>query len=148
MINIDKLISEATKSKSPALATYRLVKAEFLRWTKDNPSKKFDELTANKILKKMCKERQEAVRIYWAAGRDDLAESELKEIEYIQPFLLKEPSDKEVKLYTTQIIETEFEGKVSMKDMKKILSLVQAKFPGASGKIVSLVVKAYATNSK
>ncbi len=148
MINIDKLISETTKSKSPALATYRLVKAEFLRWTKDNPSKKFDELTANKILKKMYEQRQESAKIYKSAGRDELAEAELKEAGYIQPFLLKEPSDEEVELYTIQVIETVFENKVTMKDMKKILSLVQEELPGASGKVVSLVVKDYATNSK
>lgn len=148
MINIDKLISEATKSKSPALATYRLVKAEFLRWTKDNPSKEFDELTANKILKKMCEQRQESAKIYKSAGRDELAEAELKEAEYIQPFLLKEPDEEKVKLYTIKIIEESFKGKVSMKDMKAILALVLAEFPGASGKLVSSIVKAYATNSK
>ena len=144
MINVDELISRATKSKSPTLPVYRLIKAEFLRWTKDNPSKKFDELTANKILKKMYDQRIESANVYKSAGRNELAEAEFKEAEYIQPFLLKEPDDEEVELYTTQIIETVFEGKVSMRDMKKVLSLVQEEFPGASGKVVSTVVKDYA----
>ncbi len=144
MINIDKLINEATRAKSPALPTYRLVKAEFLRWTKDNPSKKFDELTANKILKKMYDQRQESASIYKAAGRETMADSELKESEYIQPFLLKEPDEEEIEGYTIHIIETIFEGKITMKDMKKILSLVQEEFPGISGKVVSEVVKDYA----
>ncbi len=144
MINIDELISEATKSKSPTLPVYRLVKAEFLRWTKDNPSKKFDELTANKILKRMYDQRQESAKVYKDAGRNELAESELKEAEYIQPFLLKEPDDADIEKYTIQVIETVYEGKVTMKDMKKILSLVQEELPGASGKIVSAVVKDYA----
>jgi uncharacterized protein len=144
MINVDELISGATKSKSPALPVYRLIKAEFLRWTKDNPSKKFDELTANKILKKMYDQRIESANVYKAAGRNELAEAELKEAEYIQPFLLKEPDDEEVELYTAQVIETVFEGKVSMRDMKKILLLVQEEFPGASGKVVSTIVKDYA----
>jgi uncharacterized protein len=143
MINVDELISGATKSKSPALPVYRLIKAEFLRWTKDNPSKKFDELTANKILKKMYDQRIESANVYKAAGRNELAEAELKEAEYIQPFLLKEPDDEEVELYTAQVIETVFEGKVSMRDMKKILLLVQEEFPGASGKVVSTIVKDY-----
>jgi uncharacterized protein len=141
MINIDKLISEATKSKSLVLPIYRLIKAEFLRWTKDNPSKKFDELTANKILKKMYDQRIESANVYKSAGRNELAESELKEAEYIQPFLLKEPDDAEVENYTIQVIETVFENKITMKDMKKILSLVQEELPGASGKVVSTVVR-------
>jgi uncharacterized protein len=144
MINVDELISGATKSKSPALPVYRLIKAEFLRWTKDNPSKKFDELTANKILKKMYDQRIESANVYKSAGRNELAETELKEAEYIQPFLLKEPDNEEVELYTAQVIETVFEGKVSMRDMKKILLLVQEEFPGASGKVVSTIVKDYA----
>ena len=144
MINVDELISGATKSKSPALPVYRLIKAEFLRWTKDNPSKKFDELTANKILKKMYDQRIESANVYKSAGRNELAETELKEAEYIQPFLLKEPDDEEVELYTAQVIETVFEGKISMRDMKKILLLVQEEFPGASGKVVSTIVKDYA----
>ena len=49
MINIDDLISKATKSRNPSLGVYRLIKAEFLRWVKDNPGKKFDETTEQKI---------------------------------------------------------------------------------------------------
>lgn len=96
----------------------------------------------------MCEQRQESAKIYKSAGRDELAEAELKEAEYIQPFLLKEPDEEKVKLYTSKIIEEAFKGKVSMKDTKAILALVLAEFPGASGKLVSSIVKAYATNSK
>lgn len=141
MINIDELISGATKSKSPALPVYRLIKAEFLRWTKDNPDKQFDAAVEAKILKKMYDQRCESIEIYKKNGRDDLAESESLELSYITPFIPKEPSAEEVELYTIQVIETVFENNVSMKDMKKILSLVQEELPGASGKLVSQVVR-------
>ena len=92
----------------------------------------------------MYDQRIESANVYKSAGRNELAETELKEAEYIQPFLLKEPDNEEVELYTAQVIETVFEGKVSMRDMKKILLLVQEEFPGASGKVVSTIVKDYA----
>ena len=50
------MIINGTKNKSPELPTYKLIKAEFLRWVKDNPDKNFNEayydLTkSNKIYK-------------------------------------------------------------------------------------------------
>jgi uncharacterized protein YqeY len=58
-------------------------------------------------------------------------------------FLSKEITEEEVELYTIQVIETVFENTVTMKDMKKILTLVQEELPGASSKIVNEVIKDY-----
>lgn len=143
MINIENLISEATKNKTPNLGVYRLIKAEFLRWQKDNPGKNFDEATELKILKKMYDQRCESEKIYREAGRDELAETEAQEASYIKEFLPKEVSPEEIILQTKMIIKTEFGGAVSMKDMRNILAKVQEIYPGASGKIVSQVVKSY-----
>lgn len=144
MINISNLIITATKEKSEALNTYKLIKAEFLRWIKDNPNKNFDEAVEAKILKKMYIQRIESAELYEKAGRNSLAENEKFEASIIEQFLPKEPSEEEITKETTHIIESEFKGNVAMKDMKKILSLVQVKYPGASGKIVSQIVKSYA----
>ena len=144
MINISNLIITATKEKSEALNTYKLIKAEFLRWIKDNPDKNFDEVVEVKILKKMYIQRIESAELYEKAGRDSLAANEKFEASIIEQFLPKEPSEEEITKETARIIEDEFKGNVAMKDMKKILSLVQVKYPGASGKIVSQIVKSYA----
>ena len=143
MINITKMIINGTKNKSPELPTYKLIKAEFLRWVKNNPDKNFDEAVEAKILKKMHTQRMESVELYEKAGRDSLAENEKFEASVIEQFLPKEPSEEEITKETTSIIEDEFKGNVTMKDMKRILSLVQIKYPGASGKIVSNIVKSY-----
>lgn len=58
-------------------------------------------------------------------------------------FLPKEITEEEVELYTIQVIETVFENAVTMKDMKKILTLVQEELPGASSEIVNEVIKDY-----
>lgn len=145
MMNIDALIREATKSKSPALGVYRLIKAEFLRWVKDNPGKNFDEATEQKILKKMCDQRKDSLTQYTNAGRMDLAEIEAKELEILKPFLPKETSFEEIEKLTLHIIAENFKGQVTMKDMKSILAMVQSVYPDAPGKSVSQIVKAHAS---
>ena len=137
------MIINGTKNKSPELPTYKLIKAEFLRWVKDNPDKNFNEAVETKILKKMHTQRMESAELYEKAGRNSLAENEKFEASVIEQFLPKEPSEEEITKETTFIIENEFKGNVTMKDMKRILSLVQAKYPGASGKIISNIVKSY-----
>ena len=137
------MIINGTKNKSPELPTYKLIKAEFLRWVKDNPDKNFNEAIEAKILKKMHTQRMESAELYEKAGRNSLAENEKFEASVIEQFLPKEPSEEEITKETTSIIEDEFKGSVTMKDMKRILSLVQIKYPGASGKIVSNIVKSY-----
>lgn len=137
------MIINGTKNKSPELPTYKLIKAEFLRWVKDNPDKNFNEAVEAKILKKMHTQRMESAELYEKAGRNSLAENEKFEASVIEQFLPKEPSEEEITKETTSIIENEFKGIVTMKDMKRILSLVQIKYPGASGKIISNIVKSY-----
>lgn len=137
------MIINGTKNKSPELPTYKLIKAEFLRWVKDNPDKNFNEDVEAKILKKMHTQRMESAELYEKAGRNSLAENEKFEASVIEQFLPKEPSEEEITKETTSIIEGEFKGNVTMKDMKRILSLVQIKYPGASGKIISNIVKSY-----
>ena len=143
MINIDELIRESALARDPSVAIYRLIKTEFLRWVKDNPGKNFDEATEQKILKKMRDQRKDSLDQYTKAGRTDLAEIEAKEIEVLQQFLPKEVSPEEIENFTKLIIIEQYNSKVSMKDMKSILSIVQATYPGADGKIVSKVVKTY-----
>ena len=142
------MIINGTKNKSPELPTYKLIKAEFLRWVKDNPDKNFNEAVEAKILKKMHTQRMESAELYEKAGRNSLAENEKFEASVIEQFLPKEPSEEEITKETTSIIENEFKGNATIKDMKRILSLVQIKYPGASGKIISNIVKSYINASK
>lgn len=144
MINIDEIISDAAKSKSPFLGVFRLIKAEFLKWQKDNPGKEIDERQQVKILQKMYDQRMESMKIYEQAGRKELMENEAKEALIISTYLPAPIPDEEIEDYTKGVIEDHFAGKVTMRDMKPILAYVQEKYPDASGKIVSKVVKSYA----
>lgn len=135
-VNIDVLISEATKNRElDRLAVLRLMKAEFLK-----ASKSGHEYNEIKILQKMADQRKDSIRQYTAAGRLDLVEGEEKELKIISEFLPTQPSEDEVREYTKQIISTAGRT-LTMKDMKFLLSEVQKKYPGISGKIVSEELK-------
>ena len=145
MIEINKYIAEAMKAKDrEKLSTLKLIKAELVKAEKDGI--KIDEAKEAKILMKMIDQRKESISHYIKGGRNDLAESEQKEIDVIKQYIPEQPSDDEIEQYTNDAINAYVEQngldyKISMKDMKAILSMVQEKYPMANGKIVSNVLK-------
>ena len=108
------MIINGTKNKSPELPTYKLIKAEFLRWVKDNPDKNFNEAVEAKILKKMHTQRMESAELYEKAGRNSLAENEKFEASVIEQFLPKEPSEEEITKYQKEAYQ-------ELKDLKKLI---------------------------
>ena len=145
MIEINKYIAEAMKAKDKdKLGTLKLIKAELVKAEKDGVV--LDDAKEAKILMKMVDQRKESISQYIKGGRNDLAESEQKEIEIIKQYIPEQPSDEEIERYTNDAINAYIEQNdadymVSMKDMKAILSMVQEKYPMANGKIVSNVLK-------
>lgn len=137
---IDKLIAEAMKSRnSVKLNTLRMIKSEFVKKEKDGIT--LTDIVESNILTKMVSQREEAIAQFKSANRTDLVESETLELEFLKSLAPKQVTDEEIIAETESIIanmET-----VSMKDMKNILAEVQKKYPTASGKIVSQVVKAH-----
>ena len=137
---IDKLIADAMKSQnSVKLKTLRMIKSEFVKREKDGIV--LTDVVESNILTKMVSQREEAIAQFKSANRTDLVESEALELEVLKSLAPKQATDEEIITETESIIanmET-----VSMKDMKNILAEVQKKYPTASGKIVSQVVKAH-----
>ena len=80
----------------------------------------------NAILKKMVKQRNESCEVYKKAGRDELLESESKEIEIINAFLPAQLSDEETKKICQETIKSV--GASSMKDMGKVMGALKAKY--------------------
>lgn len=141
---INELIMSAMKAKD-AVATqvYKLIKAEFLKAEKEKDFKGWNEAAEIKILMKMAAQRNDSITQYTKAGRTDLAEAEKNELEYINSFIPKQPTDEEVKAYTQEIInDMKYKNmEISMKNMKYVLGEVQKKFSMANGKLVSQVLK-------
>lgn len=146
MINteINELIMSAMKAKDMVgTQVYKLIKAEFLKTEKEKDFKGWTDAAEIKILMKMAAQRNDSIDQYNKAGRTDLADAEKNELNYINKFIPKQPTDEEVKAYTQEIINDmkSKDMEVSMKNMKYVLGEVQKKYSMANGKIVSHVLK-------
>ena len=78
------------------------------------------------ILKKMIKQRNESCELYKKAGRTELLDGEIKEIEVISTFLPKQLSDEETKKICGEVIKSV--GAQSMKDMGKVMGALKSKY--------------------
>ena len=143
-LKITTALKEAMKSKNKmALTALRAVKSAILlhktQKSSDGELSNEDEM---KILQKLVKQRKDSADIYTNQGRNDLADTELKEAELIQQFLPKALSEAEVKAVVKSIIdETGAEG---MKDMGKVMGLSSKKLMGkADGKLISTIVREF-----
>ena len=137
-------IKEAMKSKNQtALTALRAVKSAILLHKTQKSSEgelsKEDEM---KLLQKLVKQRKDSADIYKGQGRNDLADSELKEAELIQQFLPKALSEDEVKDVVKSVIEEI--GADGMKDMGKVMGISTKKLMGkADGKMISTIVREF-----
>ena len=145
MLDINKYIAAAMKSReTERLGTLKLIKAELVKAEKNGA--KMDDATEAKILLKMVEQRKDSIEQYIKGGRNDLAEAEQKEIDVIKEFIPDMPTEEEIEKYTYEAIDkyiaqNDSDYKISMKDTKAIMSMVQEKYPTANGKIVSKVLK-------
>ncbi|MPS33423.1 MULTISPECIES: GatB/YqeY domain-containing protein [unclassified Salinivibrio] len=132
----------AMKQKDKArLGTLRLVMAAIKQQEVDTrQSLSDDEIQA--VLTKNVKQRRDSVAQYQAAGRDDLAETELAEIAVIEEFLPHPLSDDEVDALVKAAVEQS--GASSMQDMGKVMGVLKPQVQGRAdmGK-VSQRVKAH-----
>ena len=147
---IDEMIASAMKNREKELLeVLKLVKCEFVKATKDGVG--LNDVTETKILLKMCSQREDSIRQYVDGGREDLANAEKVELNIINSFLPKQATDEEIEDFTRSTISayclTMDEGhKLSMRDMKPILTIVQEKYPNANGKLVSKVLNGIVNN--
>lgn len=140
--NIDKDIKSAMLSKDAArLRGLRAIKAALLVAKSEKGAS--DVLTVEteiKVLQKMVKQRKESAEIYQQQNRDDLYQIELEEMQVIEAYLPKQMSREEVAVHVKDAIERS--GAVSMKDMGKVMGLVNNELAGkADGKAISELVK-------
>jgi len=146
--SIDSFIAESIKSGMKAQAeVLRGIKTVFTTWEKANPGKELTEAEELKLLLKMQSQRQDSIEQYKIGHRPDLVEQETAELTILNKYIPAQASDEDVQRETENICEHLIaeNGGLSMRDMKQVLSLVQAKYPTATGKVVSQVVKSKIT---
>ena len=126
---IEDKLNEALKAKDKnTYPTLRLIvsaikDAEIAGRSKGLKEIKDSDITS--LLKKMIKQRNESCEVYKKAGRDELLNSEKREIEVIGEFLPKQLSEEETKKICEETIKSL--GASTMKDMGKIMGVLKSK---------------------
>ena len=141
---IEEKLNSALKAKDKnTYPTLRLIisaikDAEIAKRSKG--VKEIADSDINAILKKMVKQRNESCEVYKKAGRDELLESELKEMEIINAFLPTQLSEEETKKICQETIKSV--GASSTKDMGKVMGALKAKHADTIDfSKVSLIIK-------
>ena len=132
----------AMKSKDKLVLTaLRAIKSELMiAKTNAGQKKVINNEIELKILQKLVKQRKESSKIYLKKGRNELAETELKEAEIIQRFLPKQLTNDEIEFEVNSQIKN-INAK-SLKDMGAVMSAVTKKLAGAAdGKTISEIVR-------
>lgn len=145
MIDINQELKNAMKQKDLVkLEVIRSIKSEFSK--REHNGEEMTEQHKMEVLAKMVSQRQDSIEQFKKAGRLDLVESETAELNILKEFAPKEISEEELKELTEQVIaeyitHKEDGYKLSMKDMKPILTKVKEIHPSASANVISVVLK-------
>jgi len=92
------------------------------------------------VLKKAAKERQDSAKTYEEAGRQDLAQKEMEELDIIKEYLPAELDDDAIRKAVKNIIAES--GAESIRDIGKVMGPAMKKLSGqADGKRVQMIVR-------
>ena len=140
-----QIISDLTASmkaqNAPRTSTLRMVKAAVMNREIEKHGELDDE-EMMKLLRSLVKQRRDSVEQYEKGGRQELADKEKTEIEVIEAYLPQSASREEIEAAVAAAISET--GASSMKDMGRVMKVVQAALAGknADGRTVSEIVKA------
>ena len=139
-------ISEDIKSAMKArdkvrLETLRNIKKVFLEAkTAPGANDTLEDADALKIIAKLAKQGKETAKTSADAGRQDLADAELAQVEVIEGYLPKQLSEEEIEAEVKQIIAQV--GATSMKEMGRVMGIASKQMAGrAEGGKISAIVK-------
>ncbi|SHH17388.1 GatB/YqeY domain-containing protein [Thermosipho atlanticus] len=136
---IMKDLKNAMKERNEIkIRTLRLLNSAIKNFEVEKMNSATDEEIGRLVLKEI-KKRQESIQAYKAAGREDLAAEEEKELEILKKYAPKMLSEDEIKNIVKEIIK---ELNATQKDFGKVMKEAMAKLKGkAEGSVVSKVVK-------
>ncbi len=145
-MNLFEQIGEDIKAAMKArdkvrLDTLRNIKKVFLEAkTAPGANDTLTDADALKIISKLAKQGKETAATYTQAGRQDLADAELAQVQVIEGYLPKQLSQEEIEAEVKAIIANL--GATSMKDMGKVMGTASKQLAGkADGRLISDIVK-------
>ena len=144
-MSLQEQISAALKDAMRArdevkMTTLRLVLTAIKKREKEARSLLEDQEVIS-VITSQIKQRRESIEQYRKAGREDLAQTEEKELQILQGYMPEQVSEEEISNTLDEIIAEV--GAVSMKDMGKVMKAAMAKLAGkAEGGAINAMVKA------
>ena len=136
-INDDVKTAMRSKDKE-RLGTLRLLTAAIKQIEVDKRIELDDEQVVA-VIEKMLKQRKDSIEQFEKAGRNELAEIEIKEVAILKEFMPEQMSDADVDALIDEAIASP--GADAMKDMGKVMGILKPKLAGkadmgaVSGKI-------------
>ncbi len=132
-------VKTAMRSKDKErLGTLRLLTAAIKQIEVDQRIELDDEQVVA-VIEKMLKQRKDSIEQFEKAGRNELAEIEIKEVAILKEFMPEQMSDADVDALIDEAIAST--GAEAMKDMGKVMGILKPKLAGkadmgaVSGKI-------------
>ena len=130
---INSAMKEAMKEKAQLrLSTLRLINAAIkdrdIAARSEGVEEGVDDSEILAILGKMTRQRQESAKTYEEAGRLDLSERELSEIQVIEYFLPRQLNGDEIEIEVTKVIDEQ--GASSIRDMGRVMACLKERFTG------------------
>ena len=164
MKNIDNPINETTQmelekriqadmvaamkaKEAVKLSSLRAIKAAImLAKTAEGATGEVTDQEIVKIIQKLVKQRKESAQQYTDAGRPELAENEVAELEAMEVYLPKQLSEAEVEAELVKIIAEV--GASQPSEMGKVMGVATKRLAGlADGRVISTLVKKLLSNN-
>ena len=132
-LQIDEKYKSALKSKNfYEINTIRLIKSAIKNKDIENRTIENKELINDQqitlVLQNLVKQRQDSIKYFTTASRNDLIEKEKKEIEIIYQFLPKQLSEEEIRTIIEKFISDN--NISSFKEMGKIMGYLKSNHTG------------------
>ena len=142
---LNSLIMQAMKEHNTTRTeTLRAIKTAFMNWetSKEHAGQELTEADEIQIIKKLVKQREESVEQFMAAGREELANEEHKQMVILKEFLPAEATEEDIlKCFNDVIGQDGFEP--VKKNMGIIIKTIKGSLPSADGKLVAQIVQKY-----
>lgn len=142
---LNSLIMQAMKDhNNTRTETLRAIKTAFVNWEtcKEHAGQELTEADEIQIIKKLVKQREESVEQFMAAGREELANEEHKQMVVLKEFLPSEATEEDIlKCFNDVIGQDGFEP--IKKNMGVIIKTIKCSLPNADGKLVAQIIQKY-----
>lgn len=138
---IDKQIAKAMKDGNHLqLTIWRAIKTEFVKFQTSGANIELTDDKEMQIITKMVQQRKDSFEQYTKAGRTELAALEENEMKFLSSLLPNDPTDEDIANTIEEFAKTK-ETKLTIKDMRDVMTFVKTKYPTANGGLVSKIFR-------